>query len=82
MFFGTTELCLDSDRLYCEKNWIHTSSASGSYGRLAARRNRDQLQNVYNSLQDKIFEFLLHLIAVQCYYGVRNAFQLAFPKYL
>ena len=50
-------------------------------GRLAGRQNRDQLQNVYNSLQDKLFGFLLHLIAVQCYYSVRNAFQLAFHKY-
>ena len=34
-FFGTTDLCLDIDHLSCKKNWTHTSSTSGSYGRLA-----------------------------------------------
>ena len=33
--FGTTDLCLGSDCLHCEKNWTHTPSASGSYSRLA-----------------------------------------------
>ena len=34
MFFGTTDWCLDNDRLYCE---THMLSFSGSYGRLAGR---------------------------------------------
>ena len=47
------------------KNWTHTSSASGSYGRLAGRQNMDELQifnNSKNSLQVELFGFLLHLI--------------------
>ena len=29
--FSATDLCLDSGRLHCERNWTHTPSASGSY---------------------------------------------------
>ena len=31
------DLCLDSDCLYCEKNWTYTSSAIGPYGRQSGR---------------------------------------------
>ena len=44
-FFGTTDLCLDSDHFSCEKNWIYTSSTSGSYDRLAGRQNAGEFQN-------------------------------------
>ena len=33
-----------------------------------------------NSVQIKLFRFLLHLISVQCYYSVTKAFQSAFLK--
>ena len=41
--FGTTDLCLDSNHLYCEKNWIQTLAlvilmASGLTGRLTDNR--------------------------------------------
>ena len=35
MFFSTTDLCLDRNRLSCEKNRTHMPNASRSYGRLA-----------------------------------------------
>ena len=32
---ATTDSCLDVNCHSCEKNWTHTPSTSGSYGRLA-----------------------------------------------
>ena len=77
MSFGTTGSCLDSDRLHCDKNWIHMPSASGSCGRMAGEIGMSY-KIFKNSLQCKLFRFLLHLRAVQCYYSVSIAFQSAF----
>ena len=77
--FGTTGLCLDSDCLHCDKNWTHIPSTSASSGRLAGEI-RMSCKIFRNFLQAKLFRFLLCLRAVQCYYSVSIAFQLAFLK--
>ena len=76
--FGTTGLCLDSDRLHCDKN-THMPSASGSCGRLAGEIGMS-CKIFKNSVLVKLFKFLLHLRAVQCYYSVSIAFHSAFLK--
>ena len=64
MFFGTKNLYLDSNCLFCDKNWTSTPSASGSYGRQTGwqvgSRNIAGFQNLENSLQVKLFGFLLN----------------------
>ena len=64
------------------KNWTHTPSASGFYGRLAgwlADEMRVEVEIFKLPYRLKYLDFYC-LISVQCYYSVRNAFQSAFLK--
>ena len=59
------------------KNWAYPPTTSGLHGRLA-----DEIWvhfEILNSLQVKVFGFLLHLMSVQCYYNVNDTFLPGFP---
>ena len=55
-------------------------TAGRQAGREAGRRNTVGFRSFKTSLQVELFGFLICLISLQFYYGIRTAFQSAFVK--
>ena len=71
MFFGTTNLCLDSDCFSCVKSWIHAHSTIGIYDRQVERLASEiwvDLKKFKSSTgQNPPFGFFTLLTSVQYY---------------
>ena len=83
MFFSTTDACLSSNYLYCEKKteYICLALVGLMVGWQAGWQTKYGSVSFFkNSVQIKLFRFLLHLISVECYYSATKAFQSAFLK--